>query len=89
MNQGEEQEQSVIYFGVLIVIEILVFILSLATKQNELMFFNIIRILCLLGAKCMQSVSWVVQYIIFAFICALYSFDPVGLWITGRTYPST
>jgi hypothetical protein len=32
----------------------------------------------------LQSTSWMVQYIIFALICALLSFDPVGLWITGR-----
>lgn len=41
----------------------------------------------LIGAKCMESISWVVQYIIFAIICALYSFDPVGLWLIGRTTP--
>lgn len=46
--------------------------------------FNILRIIMLAGAKCLQSTSWMVQYIIFALICALLSFDPVGLWITGR-----
>jgi len=46
--------------------------------------FNILRIIMLAGAKCLQSTSWMVQYIIFALICALLSFDPVGLWMTGR-----
>lgn len=73
-----------IYFTILIVIEILVFIFSIASNQKELMFFNILRIIMLVGARCMESISWIVQYIIFAIICALYSFDPVGLWVTGR-----
>lgn len=68
------------------VIELLVFIFSLASNQKELMFFNILRIVMLVGSKCMESISWLIQYIIFVIICALFSFDPVGLWITGRNY---
>jgi len=56
----------------------------MVTKQNNLTMFNILRIIMLAGAKCLQSTSWMVQYIIFALICALLSFDPVGLWMTGR-----
>ena len=85
-NQGDDQ--SVIYFTVLVVIEIAVFIFTMISKQNDLTMFNILRIFLLIGAKCMESASWIVQYIIFAFICALISFDPVGLWITGRNFKS-
>lgn len=28
--------------------------------------------------------SWAAYYTVFALIAALYLFDPVGLWITGR-----
>lgn len=51
--EAHDQQQSVIYFTILIVIEILVFIFSLASNQRELTFFNIIRIVMLIGAKCM------------------------------------
>ena len=81
-----EGQDSSLYFTILIVLEIVVLILSFIF-QSSLTMFNIIRILSLLGAKCMTSVIWVIQYIIFALISALYSFDPVGLWITGRKYP--
>lgn len=73
-----------VYFTILVVIEITVFIFTMVTKQNNLTMFNILRIIMLAGAKCLQSTSWMVQYIIFALICALLSFDPVGLWMTGR-----
>ena len=79
-----QNQPSSIYFTVLIVIEIIVLILSLIF-ESSLAMFNIIRIISLIGAKCMNALAWVVQYIIFALICALYSFSPVGLWITGRT----
>ena len=36
----------------------------------------------------MNIATWVIQYIIFALISALYCFDPVGLWISGRIISS-
>ena len=78
--QGQD---SSLYFTILIVLEIVVLILSFIF-ESSLTMFNLIRILSLLGAKCMTSIIWVLEYIIFALISALYSFDPVGLWITGR-----
>lgn len=81
-NQGEDQ--SIVYFTVLVVIEIAVFIFTMISNQRDMTMFNILRIIMLIGAKCMESATWIVQYIIFAFFCALISFDPVGLWITGR-----
>lgn len=47
--------------------------------------FNILRIILLIGAHCLKSMSWAAYYTVFAFIAALYIFDPVGLWITGRS----
>ena len=80
--QGQD---SVVYFTILVVMEVLILILSFIF-EGSLTMFNIIRLLSLLGAKCMDVVTWVVLYIIYALISALYSFDPVGLWITGRTF---
>jgi len=78
--QGQD---SVIYFTILAVMEVLILVLSFIF-EGSLTMFNIIRLLSLIGAKCMDVVTWVVLYIIYALISALYSFDPVGLWITGR-----
>ena len=82
MNNAQGQD-SVVYFTVLMVLEIVVLILSFIFEPSLIMF-NLIRLLSLIGAKCMNTVIWVIQYIIFALICALYSFDPVGLWMSGR-----
>ena len=83
MNNVSSQD-SVVYFTILIVMEVVVLILSFIF-ESSLTMFNIIRILSLIGAKCMSSIIWIIEYIIFALISALYSFDPVGLWITGRS----
>jgi hypothetical protein len=88
MLHAVQNQQSVVYFTVLIVLEVIVLIMSFIVEPS-LSMFNIIRIISLIGAKCMNSLAWIVQYIIFALICALYSFDPVGLWITGRTLLNT
>ena len=80
--QGQD---SVVYFTILVVMEVLILILSFIF-EGSLTMFNIIRLLSLIGAKCMDVVAWVILYIIYALISALYSFDPVGLWITGRTF---
>ena len=80
--QGQD---SSLYFTILIVLEIVVLILSFIF-ESSLTFFNIIRIFSLIGAKCLDSTIWVIQYIIFALISALYGFDPVGLWISGRSF---
>ena len=82
MNNAQQQD-SVVYFTILMVMEILILILSFIF-ESSLTMFNIIRIFSLIGAKCMNTAIWVIQYIIFALICALYSFDPIGLWMTGR-----
>ena len=84
MYQGNNEDQPVVYFTVLVVLEVVIFIFAIVSLQNDLTMFNFLRIIMLAGAKCMQSTSWMVQYIIFALICALLSFDPVGLWISGR-----
>lgn len=80
-----QNQQSVVYFTILMVLEVVVLIISLSVEPS-LTIFDILRIICLIAAKCMTAASWIVQYIIFALICAFYSFSPVGLWITGRIF---
>lgn len=45
---------------------------------------NVLRLLLLIAAHCMKSVTFAAYYAMFALFTALYIFDPVGLWITGR-----
>ena len=42
------------------------------------------RIVLLLVSYCCVQSTWAALYAVFALISALYGFDPVGLWITGR-----
>lgn len=76
-----------LYVTILIVLEVLIFIFTLVGKQQDTLMMNLMRILLLVGAHCLKSISWAAYYALFAFITALYIFDPVGLWITGRTSP--
>lgn len=78
------QEQPIFYFSILIVLEILICLFTLASKQPSDMVNNIIQIIMLIVAQCLKSVSWAAFFAIFAFINALFVFDPVGLWIIGR-----
>jgi hypothetical protein len=61
-----------------------ILIFSVVSLQTDLTMFNILRIIMLTAAQCLKSTSWMLQYVIFAIICALLSFDPVGLWVSGR-----
>lgn len=75
-------------FFTLLGIEIIILILSVICKQimGGMMMF-IIRIALVTAAFCCESVSWSSLYSVFALLSALYSLDPVGLFITGRKYP--
>jgi flagellar biosynthesis protein FliP len=85
MEVGEvDKQQAIIYLTVLAVLEVLLIIFTIASSQQSLITFNILRILLLVGAHCLKNIAWAAYYTAFALITALYVFDPVGLWITGR-----
>ena len=52
-----------------------------------MLMYGIIRLILLLAAHCLKSLSWAAFYVIFALIAALFTVDPIGLWITGRKDP--
>ena len=85
--QGSEvdQQQSVIYLTILIVLEILLFIFTIAANNQEVIMFSLMRLILIIGAHCLKNVTWAAYYTIFALVAALYVFDPVGLWISGRS----
>ena len=47
---------------------------------------TIMRIVLLLVSYCCAQSSWAALYSVFALISAVYAFDPVGLFLSGRTY---
>ena len=72
-------------FYILIAIEVLILIFSIYTKQiMSGMMMSFLRIMLLLAAYCCESVSWGALYSVFALLSAMYSFNPVGLFLTGR-----
>jgi hypothetical protein len=82
--QEADKQQAVIYLVILVVLEILLIIFTLASNQQGLIMFSFLRLLLLVGAHCLKNIAWAAYYAIFALIAALYVFDPVGLWLTGR-----
>ena len=72
-----------VYFTVLVVLELIVIIMCFIAEPS-LAFFSIIGLISLVAAKCMNAVTWVIQFIIFSLLGAILSFSPVGLWISGR-----
>jgi hypothetical protein len=64
---------------------VLLIIFSVVSDQQSQISFGMIRILLLVGAHCLKNIAWAAYYTVFALIATLYVFDPVGLWITGRT----
>lgn len=85
MDIGEvDKQQAIIYLTVLGVLEVLLIIFTIASNQQGLVMFNFLRLILLAGAHCLKNITWAAYYTIFALIAALYVFDPVGLWLTGR-----
>ena len=82
MNSVTDQEP-VVYFTVLVVLELIVIIMAFIAEPS-LAFISIISIISLVAAKCMNAITWVIQFIIFSLLGAILSFSPVGLWISGR-----
>jgi hypothetical protein len=82
--QEADKQQAVIYLVILVVLEILLIIFTLASNQQGLIMFSFLRLLLLVGAHCLKNIAWAAYYAIFALIATLYVFDPVGLWLTGR-----
>lgn len=78
-------QQAVVYFTILVVCEVIMLIFSLIIHQSSNIFNTIIRVLMLVVAHCLKGISWAAFYCVFAFLGTLYLFDPVGLWITGRS----
>ena len=44
------------------------------------------RIILLIVANYCVDPQWATLYSVFALLSAIYAFDPVGLFLTGRTY---
>ena len=78
--------ESIVYFVVLIVMEILAFILILVSKQDSYVMMNVFRFILLICAYFCKSGQLAGYYSVFAFISAILLFDPVGLWMTGRKF---
>jgi hypothetical protein len=57
---------------------------SLLGQFNAGMYFVVIRIIFLVLAQCFKKHSSASFYSVLALMNGLYSFDPVGLFITGR-----
>ena len=71
----------------LLVIEILIIIFAIiAGTVVQVMMYVLIRVILLLITYCCEVPSWAVFYSIFALFGALITFDPVGLFIIGRTH---
>lgn len=79
-----DKQQAVIYLTLLGVLEVLIFIFTLVSGQNNYVMYSLLRVILLVASHCMRSAAWAAYYTIFALITAFYVFDPVGLWITGR-----
>ena len=72
-------------FYLLLFMEIVIFALSIAGGSLATgVFMTIMRIVLLVVSYCCVQSSWAALYSVFALISALYAFDPVGLFITGR-----
>jgi len=84
MNSVSNQDPMV-YFTVLVVAELIIIIMCFIA-ESSLAFLNIIALISLAAAKCMNAITWVIQFIIFVLLAAILSFSPVGLWISGRKY---
>ena len=78
-------QQAIIYLVILIVLEILIFVFIAVSKENNMVMYSIIRLILLVGAHCLKSLTWAAYYVIFALIAAIFVVDPVGLWLTGRS----
>ena len=44
------------------------------------------KLILLLAANCCEQSSYAALYSVFSLLAAIYSFSPVGLFITGRKY---
>lgn len=80
------QTQPIVYFTILCVVEILILVFMLAGQESDIILFNILRIFMLIMSNCLSYAAYAAYYSIFALVGALYMFDPVGLWIEGRTF---
>lgn len=69
----------------LILMEIAMLIFSLLGQFTSGAYFCAIRIVFLILAQCCKRPRSAAFYSVLALMNAFYAFDPVGLFITGRT----
>ena len=74
------------YLVLLIMIEITMLIFSLLGQFTSGVYFMAMRIIFLVLAQCCKRPSSAAFYSVLALMNGFYAFDPVGLFITGRTF---
>jgi hypothetical protein len=73
------------YLILLIMMEIAMLTFSLLGQFSVGAYFVAVRVLFLIMAQCCKRPSSAAFYSVLALMNAFYSFDPVGLFVTGRT----
>lgn len=74
-------------FYVLLGIEAMIMTFSiLGGSFLSAVMMTILRVLLLIVSYCCVQSTWGAMYSVFALISGVYFFDPVGLFLTGRTF---